>query len=400
MKPRNFRHETTKALALILVLAFGVSAAAKTKFNVLYNFTGGSDGGNPILFATLAADKQSNLYGATYRGGTGCGGVGCGVAFRTSRAADGKWGESVLFDMADTEGGFDSHLTLDSRGNLYGCTARTGPMFELTPGSPQWNFNPIWPSGCDGPVGLIFDGAGNLYGGFGNATSGGVSELSPTPNGWVETTLYEFCQQQGCPDGFMPLAPFSWDSKGNLYGTTYSGGDARCNCGVAFQMTPADGTWTYRVMHRFSYRSDGADPYGSLTVDSAGNAYGTTTHAGPHGNGNVFKLTPTNGGWKLTVLYGFPNENNGTTPGSNLVFDKAGNLFGIAGSPACNGLCGVIFKLSPQKNGEWTYSVMHRFDGTDGDFPNGLTMDSQGNIFGTTQAGGKYGYGVVFELTP
>lgn len=166
-------------------------------------------------------------------------------------------------------------------------------------------------------------------------------------------------------------------------------------------MSHGAGTWTYDVMHRFSYRNDGANPYGSLTVDSAGNAYGTTTYAGPYGNGNVFKLTPTKSGqWKLIVLYGFPDPNNGTTPGNNLVFDKAGNLYGTAGSPSCNGLCGVIFRLSPQKNGEWTYSVMHRFAGTDGDYPNGLTMDSQGNLFGTTQAGGKYGYGVVFEITP
>jgi uncharacterized repeat protein (TIGR03803 family) len=115
----------------------------------------------------------------------------------------------------------------------------------------------------------------------------------------------------------------------------------------------------------------------------------------------VFKLTPAKEGqWKLTVLYGFPNENNGTTPGSNLVFDKAGNLYGIAGTPACGGACGVVFKLSPQKNGSWSYSVSHRFDLTDGDFPNGLTMDSQGHLYGTTRGGGKFGYGVVFEITP
>ncbi len=276
-------------------------------------------------------------------------------------------------------------------------------MFELTPGSAvQWSFNPIWPSGCSGAVGLILDATGSLYGEFGNDFNGDVGELSPSSNGWVYTKLYEFCPSgSNCRDGIKPLAPFSWDNKGNLYGTTYNGGDPRCySCGVAFQMTPnGDGTWTYHVLHRFLNGKDGSSPYGSLTVDASGAAYGTTTYGGPHGHGNVFKLTPSNGHWKLSVLYGFPDLNKGGAPGGNLLFDKVGNLYGTAGTVACNGRCGVVFKLRPQKNGKWTYSVLHQFNLTDGDFPNGLTMDNKGNLFGTTTAGGKYGYGVVFEIT-
>ena len=166
-------------------------------------------------------------------------------------------------------------------------------------------------------------------------------------------------------------------------------------------MTPnGDGTWTYHVLHRFSGGADGYYPYGSLTVDASGSVYGTTTHGGPHGNGNVFKLVQAGRRWKLTVLYGFPNSDDGLAPGNDLVFDKAGNLYGTAGSPACHGGCGVTFELSPQKNGKWNYSVLHRFSMTDGNYPNGLTMDGEGNLFGTTTGGGKYGYGVVFEITP
>jgi uncharacterized repeat protein (TIGR03803 family) len=391
-------------LALILVLALSVPAAAKTKFRLLYNFTGSSDGGYPVLFAALARDSRGYLFGPAAGGtGRGCNPGPCGVAFEMHKDSAGRWHETVVFNFSDYGRYWpDGPFAVDSRGDLYGCTGNYGPMFELTPGAPHWNFNPIWSSGCIGAVGLILDSAGNLYGEFGNATTGGVSELSPTSNGWVYTNLFEFCQQLGCGDN--PLAPFSWDSKGNLYGTTYDGGDPRCNnCGVAFQMTPnGDGTWTYHVLHRFINGNDGSRPYGSLTVDASGAAYGTTTYGGPYGNGNVFKLTPgKNGQWKLTVVYGFPNPyKQGFAPGNNLVFDKAGNLYGTAGSVVCGGACGLVFKLSPQKSGGWSYTMLHQFTGPDGNYPNGLTMDSQGNLYGTTQAGGKYGYGVVFEITP
>ncbi len=408
MKTRHLAPVFLPTLLLVAILLGSVvpSAAAKTKFRVLYNFTGGADGGGPVLFAALAIDKAGNLVGPTAAGGYVGGDCpyGCGTVFEMSRGGSGKWSESVLFEVTDpmTQGYIYSPLALDAQGDVYGCNY-SGPMFELTPGTGQWTFNAIWQYGCDYPVGLILDDAGDLYGNFGNDETGGISELSPSPDGWVYTDLYSWCQQQGCPDGVTPLAPFSWDAKGNLYGTTYSGGDPHCNCGVAFQVTPnGDGTWTYHVMHRFSYHKDGGDPYGSLTVDASGNAYGTTTHAGPYGDGNVFKLTPTKDGrWKLTVLYGFRNyKKDGLAPGSDLVLDKAGNLYGIAGSINCNGTCGLIFKLSPQTNGKWKYSVLHRFNLSDGDFPNGLTADSQGHLYGTTRLGGKYGYGVVFEITP
>ena len=376
-------------------------AAAVSKFRVLYNFTGGADGGRPVLFAAIAIDKAGNLVGPTAAGGYVGGDCpyGCGTVFAMARGEGGNWSESVLFEVTDpiTQGYIDSPLALDSQDDVYGCNY-SGPMFELTSGTGQWTFNAIWQYGCDYPMGLILDGAGNLYGGFGNGSSGGISELSPSPDGWVYTDL---CQQQGCE--FMAEAPLSWDAKGNLYGTTFFGGDPHCNCGVAFQMTPnGDGTWAYHLMHQFTHHKDGANPHGSLTVDASGNAYGTTPNAGPYTNGNVFKLTPTKDGrWKLTVVYGFPNyKKDGLGPGNDLVLDKAGNLYGTAGSVNCNGTCGLIFKLSPQKNGKWKYSVLHNFNETDGDFPNGLTADSQGHLYGTTSTGGKYGYGVVFELTP
>ena len=372
--PQKLSSILIKATSVLLgVLTLEIGAPASPKFRVLYNFRDGSDGAYPVPFAALAIDKGGNLYGATQAGGdiknNYCEGYGCGVIFELSPSGDGRWKEGVLFEITNpvAEGEFDSQLALDAQGDLYGCTENYGPMFEMTPRSPQWTFNPIWPGGCIGPVGLILDSLGDLYGEFGKGSTGGISELSPSSDGWAYTNLYEFCPSgQNCRDGDDPLAPLSWDSKGNLYGTTYDGGYPypKCSCGVAFQMTPnGDGTWTYHVLHRFTFGNDGGHPGSGLTLDASGNAYGTAIYGGPYGNGDVFKLAPTKSGpWKLTVLYGFPNGTNGAAPVGNLVFDKAGNLYGIAGSSTCNWTCGLVFKLAPQKNGKWKCSVVHRFN--------------------------------------
>jgi hypothetical protein len=171
-------------------------------------------------------------------------------------------------------------------------------------------------------------------------------------------------------------------------------------------MTPnADGTWKYHVLHRFAaFKTDGQYPDGGLVVEASGNAYGVAAYGGVHANGRVFKLTRSSGGhWKQNALHDFSDCANGCFPGNTMVFDKAGALYGTAsgGLADCQGYtCGVVFKLAPQAGGNWKYSVVHKFTGTDGGFPYGVIIDAKGNLYGTTQAFGKYGYGVVFEITP
>ena len=138
-------------------------------------------------------------------------------------------------------------------------------------------------------------------------------------------------------------------------------------------------------------------------MDASGRLYGNTALGGAHDNGTIFKFTPSGGQWKQTVLYDFPDCADGCGPGGTLVFDKAGNLYGAAsgGLADCQGYaCGVIFKLTPQAGGKWKYSVVHKFEGTDGGFPYGVILDDKGNLYGTTQAFGAYGFGVAFEITP
>jgi hypothetical protein len=256
------------------------------------------------------------------------------------------------------------------------------------------------------------DNAGELLGfvGAGEYGAGAIGKLSPGSKGWTYKRLYSFCRPPSCPDGVGTYFPLSWDAHGNLYGTTFYGGNGppKCpgsaGCGVVFQMTPNfDGTWTYHVMHRFAnFPSDGQTPDGGLVVDESGNGYGVAGLGGVHGQGTVFKFAFIGGRWKQTVLYDFPNCADGCFPGRTLVFDMLGNLYDVSdgGLPDCGYTCGVVFKLTPQKDGTWTYRVVHKFTGKDGASPWGVIVDDKGNIFGTTENGGTYNSGVAFEITP
>ena len=160
------------------------------------------------------------------------------------------------------------------------------------------------------------------------------------------------------------------------------------------------------LLHSFcpsgSNCTDGANPSGRLTSDGAGNFYGTTPNGVVWGAGTVFELSPNgSGGWNETVLHSFTGGADGSSPAySYVMFDNAGNLYGTASGGGSNGY-GVVFKLTPD-GATWTETVLYNFaGGTDGANPqNGLIVDSAGNFYATTQAGGAYGGGTVFELSP
>jgi len=275
--------------------------------------------------------------------------------------------------------------------------------------------NTILYNGYVGPD-LVFDKAGNLYGsiGAGDYSLGAIGELSPSLGGWTYTQLYSFCPQNGCPDGLNLQTPPIWDSHGNLWGATTYGGISQqpCfsslyGCGVIFEMTPnGDGTWTYNVMHQFASSStDGQWPYGGLVIDGAGNFYGSTWLGGAYNQGTIFKFSNVGGTWQEKILYDFPDCSNGCMVEGTLARDKAGNLYGTAagGTNSCAGYtCGVVFELSPQKNGSWKYSVLYDFNETSGGLQPfyGAILDSKGNLYGVTSAFGKYGAGTAFEITP
>ena len=237
------------------------------------------------------------------------------------------------------------------------------------------------------------------------------SQTSSTAPTTRFATLYQFL---GAADGGSSYVRLVADSTGAMYGTTPNGGTQ--GLGNIFQMGPpaaGGGTWSYSVLYSFGGASDGVIPESSLTIDVAGNLYGTTYQGGTANLGTVFELLPplvTGGAWTEKVLYSFQGGNDGRNPYGGVTFDKNGNLYGTTqqgGVYLCTERrlsCGTIYQLTPTGS-TWTETVLYQFQGrADGAFPDtALAIDSKGALYGTTTYSGglnpRYG-GVVFQLNP
>ncbi len=251
--------------------------------------------------------------------------------------------------------------------------------------------------------GLVADAKGaKMYGlttSDGADHNGVIFEIERVNGSWTQTPIYTFT---GGADGGVPQAGLMIDSNGNLYGTTYQGGNAQApnGYGTVFKLRRYKGTWKYIVLWTFSGGNDGGWPSGRLTMDAAGNIYGTATEGGTGVVGNVFELSqPQNGGktWTESVLYNFTGNNDGGEPMGNVLLGSDGNIYGTtAGYGEYNN--GVVYKLTPN-NGTWTQSILHAFQGgSDGEVPrDGLIQDANGTLYGTT-AGFAESYGNVFSL--
>jgi len=346
--------------------------------NILTTFDHLQNGWNPA--AGLVADTSGNYYGVTLAGGTSTTTCveGCGVVFELSPTSGGGWQQTVLHDFGALGDGEypEGGLAIDAAGNLYGTTA---------------------------------------YGGANNF--GTVFKLKPTSSGWKETVLHSFT---GGVDGATPQASIILDPSRNIFGTTYAGGNlGACpktsGCGVAFELSAGASGWKESVLHTFTGGVDGANPLAGLVFDAYGNLFGTTYVGGDlnacstRGCGTVFELSHTSKGWKITVRRTFGGGSNGSNPAAGLTFDPAGNLYGTTqtgGQIPCafeqgNPGCGVVFKLAPA-TGLWNFTVLHAFTAhPDGAYPNDtLVFDQSGNLYGTTTFGGVDGDGIVFEVTP
>ncbi len=385
-------HKSIACLVVALAVAVTQSTRAET-LTTLYTFSGGVDGAYPQ--AGLVLDTQGNLYGTAYGGGSvSCTG-GCGLVFEITPTGSEKVLHSFLGGADGANPG--AALIRDSQGNLYGTTYYGGSygygtVFELTPTGVETVLH-AFTGGTDGGFpngGLVMDKQGHFYGtttfgGLPNTEGGVVFEM--TPDG-TETVLYSFGATNG--DGVTPQAGLILDAQGNLYGTTLYTGTYRDCCGTVFKVTP---TGVATVLHTFTNYPDGAFPWSSLVFDTQGNLYGTTYGGGSYGYGTVFEITQL--GTEM-VIYSFKlprfsstnshKRGDGANPVAGLVFDTQGNLYGTtkAGgvfSRYCIA-CGTIFKITPTGS----ETVLYGFTGgADGAYPySSLVFDTQGNLYGTT----------------
>jgi uncharacterized repeat protein (TIGR03803 family) len=213
-------------------------------------------------------------------------------------------------------------------------------------------------------------------------------------------------------DGEYPYNGVVFDKAGNLYGTTFYGGSTDCDgggCGVVFKLTPAsNGEWTESAIYTFTGEADGSHPYSQLIFDKAGNLYGTTYgnyEGGGTGSGTAYRLSPNkDGSWSFLLLHTFGQGEDGMQPTGPLGLDVSGNLFGETFVGGTANL-GTVFELSPGSGSTWKESVLHSFaGGKDGQYPSAGVVVYGGNVFGTTESGGincgGFGCGVVFEFSP
>jgi uncharacterized repeat protein (TIGR03803 family) len=389
-------------LALLAALFLVITRPAQGQTEqTLYNFTGGSDGGYP---------SNLTLHSGSFYGTTGIGNTGNGGVFELSPNSSGGWNESVLYSFT---GGADGALPaerqalLEASGNLYG-TARDGGaygygvVFELSPSQAGWTETTLYSftgaaDGGNPSSGVIMDSTGNLYGIVSSANGmemDSVFELSPSNGGWTEQVLYSVGLVN--PD-FNIEAGLTMDAAGNIFGATYS---------TVFELSPnGSGGFNPAVLHTFTGGTqDGIYAAGTPVLDSAGNIYGTTTSGGNSANsaGTVYKLSPVkNGGWTEKILYSFKGGKDGSVPLGPIAFDAFGNIYGTTNTGGKVESSGTVFELLPNGKGGWAEKVLFAFDRADGAFPMGsVVLDSAGDIYGTTPAGGLDTVGVVFEINP
>jgi uncharacterized repeat protein (TIGR03803 family) len=254
--------------------------------------------------------------------------------------------------------------------------------------------------------GLIADADGNLYGttaGGGAYYDGTVFELSPNGNGrWTETVLYSFAGGDA-GDGSTPLG-IVFDGQGNIFGLTQFGGtnDDVCNCGTVFELSPnSNGGWAETVLYTFVV-GGGLVPMGAPALGADGSIYSTTSEGGEYNDGVIFQLSRnSDGGWTYKTIFDF-SQTAGRVPLTGVILDSAGSLYGVAqgsGGPNKMGK-GTVYRLSKVPWG-WTYTLLYTFQGPGGAYPLGnLVFDSTGNLYGTTSQGGATNNGTVFEVSP
>ena len=387
--------------AILACMAFLAALGHAQTYTVIHNFSGCADGDFPT--STLIWDRAGNLYGSTELGGVHCTYDNDGVVFQVKHNQSG-WTVRPLQEFVFTNDNIAypldyGGLAFGPDGNLYGTTHYGGPsnfgiVFRLQPPPRACTlFLCLWSltilhefNGNDGGYpgsGVVFDAAGNLYG---TTALGSAYELTPSGGGWNDIVI------PGAPTN----AGFVLDTAGNLYGVGTGGSHGQ---GAVYEFSPSPSGWTQTTIYSFTGGNDGTTPVGGLIIDHTGNLYGSTSHGGSGGGGTIFELSPSGGGWTLNTLCSFAGNAQNFGPQSPLTMDAAGNLYGTTMSDGHG--AGTIFKAT-NSGGIWTCTDLYSYElGPNGGFPiGGVTLDGSGNLYGTTSEGGAFGAGVIWEILP
>lgn len=406
-----------KKLFLLCISGFMlVTLSADTQtFSVIHTFSGLRDGGFPQSGVTL---RDGVLYGTTWVGDVNT--APLGTVYQMKNVGS-NWNLDTVYIFHGEDGADPlARVMFGPDGHLYGTTPQggaynggIGTVFSLIPRSQLcrtancfWTENVLHSfSGVDGTFpgngDLIWDQDGNIYGTTINAgyfedqSNGNVFQLTPSGNGWTVTSLYSF--PISGPDGRAPYGGVTFDKNGNLWGTTSAGGEA--DQGTVFELKYVVGVgWQETVVHSFQGDSDGSIPAATLTPDSSGNLFGVTAGGGSGGGGTIFELSPSGNSWTFQVLHNFPGIQNALCgPEQPLTMDGQGNLYGTTYCSGANQK-GNVFKLTNTPNG-WVYTSVYDFTGgSDGLKPlSQVTIDTDGTLYGTTSEGGG---GVGSSCTP
>ncbi|MGA8301128.1 MAG: choice-of-anchor tandem repeat GloVer-containing protein [Terriglobales bacterium] len=412
MKPStqgSLTHAFISLLCAMTLAMFVAPGASGQTFSVLYTFTGGNDGAFPGVTPTL--DAAGNLYGGTVENASSTCKAFCSNIFKLSPAGQ----ETTLFTSKGGVQGFGpSTLIVNKSGTIYGTMQYGGKdiagyVFKLSKKDKITMLHQFPASSGDGqlPAFLILDPAGNMHGlavqGGGTGCDGlGCGIIFELAKKKFQESIIDFTDGIWLPDSLL------LDAKGNLYGTSYFGGGAGCGgtgCGTVFKI---DTTGNITILYRFQGVPDASLPEGQIALDSEGNVYGTTWEGGngsicqPSGCGTIYKIDPSG---KETVLHEF-SYNDGALPEGGVLLDSSGNLYGTAYAGGNHGF-GTVFKIDAGGNFTTIYNFTNGADGAEPD--TGLVRDADGNLYGGALFGGYSGgnglcfpggCGTIFKITP
>jgi uncharacterized repeat protein (TIGR03803 family) len=409
----KYRSWTMAAVVALAVGVWGLSGRAKAAYVDYVSVPTKLADFNQLVYtvgpcAGVAVDQSGNVYGTTFQGGTN----GQGSLFKYSPGT----GLQTLASFEHATTGLQPYGTVVLyQGSVYGTTSGggyisgasggTGTLFQYSPGtglSRVATFNiyaSVYPyqrisdyAGSSPQGGLAIDSQGNI---FGTTTGAGANGCG---------TIFKYNAATGGPAGeyAIPSNPtnagprlggVAMDSQGNVYGTTFQGGTS--GNGALFEYS-SGGTFT--KLSDDTFFANGADPAeGGLVVDSQGNVYGTTYSGGANKAGSIFKYTPGTG---LSTLFSFSGSSNGLSPWGPIAMDSQGNIYGATAWGGAGG-SGTIYEFCPD-SGE-LHTLYQQFNSylTYGGVPKGgVTLDSYGNLYGTTSSGGPGNSGTLFVLRP